>query len=108
RLDNLVYRLGLARTRRQSRQLVNHGHVLVDGRRVDIPSYRMRPGQTITLREKAQNFDVIKEAMEVNTVIPEYVFFNENKIEVTYILFPEHSKLPAEINEAIIVEFYSR
>lgn len=108
RLDNLVYRLGLARTRRQSRQLVNHGHVLVDGRRVDIPSYRMRPGQTITLREKAQNFDVIKEAMEVNTVIPEYVSFDADKMEGTYTRFPERSELPAEINEALIVEFYSR
>src|SRR5699024_8690293 len=77
RLDNLVYRLGLARTRRQSRQLVNHGHVTVDGGRVDIPSYRVKPGQTIGLRERSQNLDIIKEAIEVNNFVPEYVTFDE-------------------------------
>ena len=59
RLDNLVYRLGLARTRRGARQLVNHGHVIVDGKRVDIPSFRVKPGQEISLREKSQNLDVV-------------------------------------------------
>ncbi|GAB3065391.1 30S ribosomal protein S4 [Virgibacillus ainsalahensis] len=108
RLDNLVYRLGLARTRRQSRQLVNHGHVLVDGGRVDIPSYSVKPGQTIGLREKSKNLDIIKEALEVNNFVPEYVTFDADKMEGTYSRYPERSELPAEINEALIVEFYSR
>ena len=73
RLDNVVYRLGLARTRRAARQLVNHGHILVDGSRVDIPSYRVTPGQTISLREKSRNLDVVKEAIEVNNFVPDYV-----------------------------------
>src|SRR5699024_596325 len=73
RLDNIVYRLGLARTRRQARQLVNHGHILVDGSRVDIPSYRLKPGQTISLREKSRNLDIIKEAIELNNFIPDYL-----------------------------------
>src|SRR5690606_3445827 len=81
RLDNLVYRLGLARTRRQARQLVNHGHILVDGKRVNIPSYRVEPGQTISVREKSRDLDIIKEAVESNNYIPEYVSFDPEKLE---------------------------
>jgi len=108
RLDNLVYRLGLARTRKQARQLVNHGHILVDGKRVDIPSYRLTPNQTIGVRERSRNLDLIKEALEVNNFKPEYVTFDEDKMEGSYTRYPERSELPAEINEALIVEFYSR
>ncbi|UOQ47134.1 30S ribosomal protein S4 [Gracilibacillus caseinilyticus] len=108
RLDNLVYRLGLARTRRQARQLVNHGHVTVDGGRVDIPSYQVKPGQVIGVREKSQSLDIIKEAIEANTFTPEFVTFDEDKLEGTFTRLPERSELPAEINEALIVEFYSR
>ncbi|UFT98043.1 30S ribosomal protein S4 [Radiobacillus kanasensis] len=108
RLDNLVYRLGLARTRRQARQLVNHGHVTVDGGRVDIPSYRVAPGQVIGLREKSRNLDIVKESVEANNFVPDYVTFNEDSLEGTYTRLPERSELPAEINEALIVEFYSR
>ncbi|HLR42300.1 MAG TPA: 30S ribosomal protein S4 [Pseudogracilibacillus sp.] len=108
RLDNLVYRLGLARTRRQARQLVNHGHITVDGRRVDIPSYRVDLNQTIGVREKTRNLDIVKEALEVNNFVPEYLNFDEDKLEGVYTRLPERSELPAEINEALIVEFYSR
>lgn len=108
RLDNLVYRLGLARTRRQSRQLVNHGHITVNGRRVDIPSYRVKPGEVIGVREKSRNLDVIKDALEVNNYVPEYLSFDENTMEGTYTRLPERSELPAEITEAMIVEFYSK
>ncbi|MBN8236952.1 30S ribosomal protein S4 [Halobacillus kuroshimensis] len=108
RLDNLVYRLGLARTRSQARQLVTHGHVTVNGGRVDIPSYRVAPGQVISLREKSQKLNVVEEAIEVNNFVPEYLTFDEDKREGTYTRFPERSELPSEINEALIVEFYSR
>ncbi|ALX48375.1 30S ribosomal protein S4 [Lentibacillus amyloliquefaciens] len=108
RLDNLVYRLGLARTRRQARQLVGHGHVTVDGGRIDIPSYTVKPGQVIGLRERSQNLDIIEEAIEVNNFVPEYLTFDEDKKEGTYSRYPERSELPAEINEALIVEYYSR
>ncbi|WP_027964241.1 30S ribosomal protein S4 [Halalkalibacillus halophilus] len=108
RLDNLVYRAGLARTRRQARQLVGHGHITVDGGRVDIPSYRVAPGQVIGVREKSQNLDIIVEAMDVSNFVPEYLTFDENKKEATYNRFPERSELSSEINEALIVEFYSR
>ncbi len=108
RLDNLVYRLGLARTRRQARQLVNHGHILVDGRRVDIPSYQVSPGQAIGVREKSRNLDIIKESVEATNFIPEYVSFDADKLEGTFLRIPERPELPPEINEAFIVEFYSR
>lgn len=108
RLDNIVYRMGLARTRKQSRQLVNHGHILVDGSRVDIPSYRLKPGQTVGLLEKSKNLDIVKEALEVNNFVPEYVTFDADKMEGVFTRYPERSELPAEINEALIVEFYSR
>lgn len=108
RLDNVVYRMGLARTRRAARQLVNHGHILVDGKRLDIPSYSVRPGQEIALRERSQNLDVINEALEVNNFVPEYVTFDVEAKKGQFVRFPERSELPAEINEALIVEFYSR
>lgn len=108
RLDAVVYQLGLARTRRQARQLVNHGHVTVDGGRVDIPSYQLKPGQTIGLREKSRNLDIVKEAVEVNNFVPDYLTFDEDKMEGTLVRLPERSELPAEINEQLIVEFYSR
>ncbi len=108
RLDNLVYRLGLARTRRAARQLVNHGHITVDGGRVDIPSYRVKPGQTISVREKSRNLEIIKESIEINNFVPDFLTFDAEKLEGTYNRFPERSEMPAEVNEAFIVEFYSR
>ncbi|MGG3887819.1 30S ribosomal protein S4 [Metabacillus fastidiosus] len=108
RLDNIVYRLGLARTRRQARQLVNHGHILVDGSRVDIASYQVKPSQTISLREKSRNLDIVKESIEINNFVPDYLTFDAEKLEGSLTRLPERSELPAEINEALIVEFYSR
>lgn len=108
RLDNVVYRLGLARTRAQARQLVNHGHILVDGSRVDIPSYRLTPGQVVSVREKSLKLDIIKESIEINHFVPDYLTFDEAKLTGTFTRLPERSELPAEINEQLIVEFYSR
>ncbi|MCW1928533.1 30S ribosomal protein S4 [Bhargavaea beijingensis] len=108
RLDNVVYRMGLARTRRQARQLVNHGHVLVDGKRVDIPSYRVAPGQEISLRERSQNLSAVNEAIEATNFVPDYVTFDAEAKKGTFVRLPERSELPAEINEALIVEFYNR
>ncbi|MDQ0351271.1 small subunit ribosomal protein S4 [Alkalibacillus filiformis] len=108
RLDNLVYRSGLARTRRQARQLVTHGHITLDGSRVDIPSYRVTPGTVIGVREKSQNLDIINEALEVNNFVPEYITLDADKKEATYNRYPERSELSSEINEALIVEWYSR
>lgn len=108
RLDNLVYRLGLARTRRQARQLVTHGHVAVDGKRVDIPSYEVSVGQVIGLTEKSRNLDIVKDAIETNNFVPEYLTFDEDKKEGTFTRLPERSELAPEINETLIVEWYSK
>lgn len=108
RLDAVVYSLGLATTRRQSRQLVNHGHILVDGKRVDIPSYSVKPGQVISVREKSANLAIIAEAIDASNFVPEYLTFDADKKEGTFVRLPERSELPAEINEQLIVEFYSR
>ena len=108
RLDNLVYRLGLATTRRQARQLVNHGHILVDGNKVDIPSYTLKPGQTIALKETSRNLKVVKESLDILQTIPAYVSFDKEKMEGTYTRLPERVELSPEINEALIVEFYNR
>ncbi|MEK4426621.1 30S ribosomal protein S4 [Solibacillus sp. FSL K6-1523] len=108
RLDNLVYRLGLARTRRAARQLVNHGHILVDGKRVDIPSFSVKIGQTIALREKSANLTVVAESIEVNNFVPEYLSFDGDSKVGTFVRLPERSELSSEINEQFIVEFYSR
>lgn len=108
RLDNLVYRLGLSRTRRGARQLVNHGHITVDGNRVDIPSYRVEPGKTIGVREKSRNMSAIQDALEANSFVPEYLTFDADNLQGTYSRYPERSELPAEISEALIVEYYSR
>lgn len=108
RLDSVVYQLGLARTRRQARQLVNHGHITVDGGRVDIPSYTLKPGQTIGVREKSQKLNIVVESVELSNHVPEYLTFDADKLEGSFVRVPERSELPAEINEQLIVEYYSR
>ncbi len=108
RLDNLVYRMGLSRTRHGSRQLVNHGHVTVNGKKVDIPSYQVKPGDVIGLREKSRNLQVVKDALEERNYLPEYVTFDDNALEGKFIRLPDRSELPQEINEKLIVEYYSR
>lgn len=108
RVDNLVYRMGLARTRRGARQLVNHGHILVDGSKVDIPSYTCKPNQKITLHDSSKNLKIIKEALEVAPRRPGFVEFDVEKMEGTYVRFPDRNELNQEIDENLIVEFYNR
>ncbi|MBQ0064916.1 MAG: 30S ribosomal protein S4 [Firmicutes bacterium] len=110
RLDNLVYRMGFARTRRGSRQLVNHGHILVDGNKVDIPSYQVKPGSVIEVRERDKNMKVIVEALEAQTTTVAFVEVDKDKKKGTYVRIPERNELfTAEpINELLVVEFYNR
>lgn len=108
RLDNVVYRMGFAPTRPAARQLVNHGHFLVNGKRVDIPSYRVQPGDVISLREKSRNLTLVKESLEARNFLPNYITFDDNKLEGTFTRLPDREEMPAEINEVLIVEFYSR
>ncbi len=108
RLDNLVYRAGLARTRRQARQLVGHGHILVDGKKVDIPSYRVTPNQVVALKEKSRDLQIIKDNLENAVERPEFVEFDEEKLAFKYVRFPERKEILSEIKENLIVEFYNR
>ena len=108
RLDNMVYRLGLATTRRQARQLVNHGHITVDGKRVDIPSYEVKVGQVIAVREKSKNLDVIKGAVEAVVARPAHVEFDADKLEGKLTRLPQREDMNADIDEALIVEFYNK
>ncbi|MGL4953492.1 MAG: 30S ribosomal protein S4 [Culicoidibacterales bacterium] len=108
RLDNLVYRMGLARTRRAARQLVNHGHIVVDGRRTDIPSYIVKPGQTITVREKSRKLAAITEALESTVSTVEFVSFDANTMSGTFVRLAQRSELNQQIDEQLIVEFYNR
>lgn len=108
RLDNVVYRLGLATTRRQARQLVNHGHITVDGKRVDIPSYEVKPGQVISLRERSKNLQVVKDALEAVIGRAPFVSFDENKMEGSLVRLPEREELDANIDEALVVEYYNK
>ncbi|MGY3777754.1 30S ribosomal protein S4 [Isobaculum melis] len=108
RLDNVVYRLGLASTRRQARQLVNHGHITVDGKRVDIPSYSVSIGQVISVREKSRNLEIIKSSVESLLGRPDYVSFDADSLTGSLTRLPEREELHAEIDEAFVVEFYNR
>jgi small subunit ribosomal protein S4 len=108
RLDNLIYRLGFSNSRAGARQLVAHGHVLINGKKVDIPSYIVSTTDVIGLRERSRNLSTIKEALANRHHIPGYVEFNEQAMEGRYLRLPERSELPQEIDEKQIVEFYSR
>jgi len=108
RLDNLVFRMGLAKTRRASRQVVNHGHILVNGVKVDIPSYTCKPGDVIAVKENSLNHPAVKEALEATTARLGFVSFDDKKMSGTYVRYPDRSELNQEINESLIVEYYNR
>lgn len=108
RLDNVVYRMGLANTRRGARQVVNHGHILVNNVKVDIPSYSCKPGDVITVKETSLDHPAIRASLESKATLPAFVEFDKNKMTGTYVRYPERSELNQEINESLIVEFYNR
>ncbi|MDR1473221.1 MAG: 30S ribosomal protein S4 [Lactobacillales bacterium] len=108
RLDNVVYRLGLGTTRRAARQLVNHGHITVNGKRVDIPSFRVEVDQVIAVREKSKNISVIKKAVEAVMYRPSFVSFDAEKLEGSLTRLPDRDEIHPDINEALIVEFYNK
>lgn len=108
RLDNLVYRIGFANTRKAARQLVNHGHVCVNDTKVDIPSYRCKPGDVISIKETSKEHPMVKDSLSKVNKRVEFITFDESKLSGTYIRYPERSELNPEINESLIVEFYNR
>ena len=108
RLDNLVYRIGFATTRKGARQLVNHGHITVNGKKVNIPSYQVKPGDVISLAENDKELAIVKSSLEALKSRVEYVSFDEKKMEGTYVRLPERSELNADIDEALVIEYYNR
>ena len=108
RLDNLVYRIGFATTRKGARQLVNHGHVTVNGKRVDIPSYQVKPGDVISLMENDKEMAIVKSSLEALHNRVEFISYDDKKMEATYVRMPERSELSADIDEALIIEYYNR
>lgn len=107
RLENVVYRLGFAKTRRQARQIVSHGHIAVNGRRVNIASYRVKVGDVISVIENSKNIELIKEAVETSTV-PAWLELDRAAFAGKVLQNPTKEDLDFDLDEALIVEFYSR
>lgn len=107
RLDNLVYRMGFARTRRAARQLVNHGHITVNGKKVDIPSYLCSVGDKIAIKE-GHELAIVKASLESKPASVGYVKVDAEKLSGEFVRVPERSELPMDINEAQVIEYYNR
>jgi len=108
RLDNVVFRAGYATTRRASRQLVNHGHFLVNGKKITIPSYEVNPGDKIELREKSQNLKHVLEAIDSQFSTLPFVTMDKKSKVAEFVRLPDRTELNRDINPQLIVEFYSR
>lgn len=109
RLDNLVYRMGFASSIRQARQMVVHGHFLVNGKKIDIPSYLCEVGDTITLKEKSREVEMFKDNFinaALNTL--PYISKDENNFSATFTKIPEREEVPIEIEDQLVVEYYSK
>ncbi|MDO4442875.1 MAG: 30S ribosomal protein S4 [Slackia sp.] len=110
RLDNVVFRLGFARTRKEARQTVTHGHILVNGKRVDIPSFRVRPGDLVSVAPKAKEMLVIKSALVSNErmQVPAWLEVDIEKLQGSVLSLPNRDQIDLDINEQLIVELYSK
>jgi len=110
RLDNVIYRLGFANSRSQARQLVRHGHFTVNGRKVNIPSFQVRPGDEIQVKEKSKNVKPIKDALEsaARKGVPEWLLLDSDNLKGTVKALPERQHITMPIKEQLIVEFYSK
>ncbi|MBQ2967736.1 MAG: 30S ribosomal protein S4 [Clostridia bacterium] len=110
RLDNVVFRMGLANTRREARQIVNHGHILVNGKRVDIPSYLVKPGEVISVKEKSKNSDHMKEIVETNAsrVVPKWIEMDKEAMVGKVVALAQRDDIDYDVQEHLIVELYSK
>jgi small subunit ribosomal protein S4 len=110
RLDNMVFRMGFATSRAEARQLVRHGHFLVDGRKVDVPSYRLKPGQAVSVRERSRSVARIVEALEQaeRRGVPEWLEMNREAFSARVKALPARADLTMPINEKLVVELYSK
>jgi small subunit ribosomal protein S4 len=108
RLDNLVYRAGLAPTIWAARQYVSHGHVLVNGQRLDIPSYSVQEGDEIRMRDKMAKNPQVIESLESVSGVPEYLLVDKNNAAATFLRLPERQEMPIPVSEQFVVEYYTR
>ena len=109
RLDNVVYRMGIADSRAQARQLVRHGHIIVNGRKVNIPSYLIKVGDIVAVREKSKDLSKIKEVVEVNLAkVPKWLEFSVDNLMCKVIAMPEREDIDLQVVEHLIVELYSK
>ncbi len=108
RLDNVVFRLGIAPSRSAARQLVSHKHITVNGELVNIPSYQIKPNDVVGIREKSKSLNVIQESLSNNKSVFEWMSWNSEKMQGTFVKVPERSQIPEKINEQFIVELYSK
>ena len=108
RLDNVVYRFGLSNSRSGARQLVSHRHITVNGKIVNIPSYRVKEGDVVGVREKSKSLQVIQAAVDQNTAVYEWLTWNKDTLEGTFVNVPQRIQIPEKINEQFIVELYSK
>ena len=108
RLDNVLVRLGFAASRRQARQLIGHGHFLVNGRRVNVPSYQVKPGDVISVRENSRRVAVIREATELTATVPAWLQADYDSLTANVLRLPERDEISAPVQEQLIVELYSK
>ncbi|SFU32053.1 small subunit ribosomal protein S4 [Pustulibacterium marinum] len=108
RLDNVVYRMGVSPSRRGARQLVSHRHITVNGEIVNIPSYRLKAGDVVGVREKSKSLEVITNSLAANSTVYEWITWNTEKKEGTFVAIPERLQIPENIKEQLIVELYSK
>ncbi|MBQ4821429.1 30S ribosomal protein S4 [Aquimarina sp. MMG016] len=108
RLDNVVFRMGLANSRRGARQLVSHRHITVNGQQVNIPSYQLKAGDVVGVREKSKSLEVIQNALANNSKVYEWITFNNDTKQGTFVSVPARIQIPENINEQFIVELYSK
>jgi small subunit ribosomal protein S4 len=108
RLDNVLVRLGFAASRRQARQLISHGHWMVNGRRVDIPSYQVRPDDVISIRAESKAADVVRSATELTAVVPPWLQADHDALTAKVLRLPERTEIVSPVEEQLIVELYSK
>ncbi len=108
RLDNVVFRLGFASSRKEARQLVNHGHFQVNGKKVNIPSYTVKPGDVIKVKEKSTNSPKFKEVKEMSITVPSWVAVDVEKLEGKILSVPTRAEIDTPVAEHLIVELYSK
>lgn len=108
RLDNVVYRMGIAPSRSAARQLVSHRHITVNGEKVNIPSYQLKPGDVVAVREKSKSLEAIQQSLANSSHVFEWITWNADKKEGTFVSVPQRLQIPENINEQFIVELYSK